>query len=235
MSLTIPIDVKDLAPAWLTGVLRRHDPDVEVISAEVVEAHSGTTGRVKLRLHYAGHRGDLPDTVFCKLAPFDPRQREFLRQVDIGAMEARFYAQLSPEVQIVRVPRVWHAEANGDGAFVIVLEDLEASGCRFPRPSDLDVGERAMSTVEELAHLHACFWDSPRFADDLAWVPERAGFGRRGGDDPKAASAAGRFIRVALDSFGRDMPPAFRVVGTLYSERTGDILDLWDDGERTLT
>jgi hypothetical protein len=233
-ALTIPLDVGDLEPTWLTSVLRRHTPDLHVKSVEVLDAHSGTTGRVRLRLGYNGDRGGLPDTVFCKLAPFDSRQREFLLHTGIGAMEAHFYADLAPEASVVRVPRVWHAEADHDGAFVMVLEDLEASACSFPRPSDPDIAERATSTVEELAHLHASFWDSPRFADDLAWVPDRAGFGRGNGKDPKAASAAGRFIRAALDTFGEEMPAAFRSVGNLYAERTGDILDLWDEGVRTL-
>jgi hypothetical protein len=233
-ALAIPLDVEDLAPAWLTRVLRSHAPDVRVTTAEVVDAHSGTTGRVRLRLGYEGDRADLPDTVFCKLAPFDPRQREFLRHLDLGAAEARFYTRLAPLVAVVRVPRLWYSEADEHGAFVMVLEDLEASGCRFPRPADPDIGERAVSTVEELAYLHACFWDSPRFADDLAWVPDRAGFGRGGGKDPNAASAAGRFIRMALDKFGSEMAPGFRTVGTLYADRTADILDLWDNGERTV-
>jgi len=234
MSLSLPIDVEDLSPAWLTSVLQRHAPDVEVTSAEVVDAHSGTTGRVRLRLGYAGDRHSLPDTVFCKLAPFDPRQREFLRHVGIGAMEARFYTALSARLKGVRVPYAWHAETNEDGDFIMVLEDLEASHCTFPRPSDADVGERAMSTVEELAHLHACFWGSPLFTGDLDWVPERAGFGGGSGNDPQAVMAAGRFIRMGLETFGSDMSPDFRAVGTLYTERTADILDLWDEGERTL-
>ena len=233
MAPIIPLDVEDLTPSWLTTVLRRHASDVRVVSTEVVDAHSGTSGRVRLRLRYEGDHGDLPDTVFCKLAPFDSRQREFLRHVDIGAMEARFYTRLAPQVT-VRVPRVWHADANEDGAFVMVLEDLEASGCRFPGPSDPDIGERAASTVEELAHLHGHFWDSSEFAGDLAWVPERAGFGRNSGSDPKAVSAAGQFIRVALDTFGSEMTSIFRTVGALYADRTADILDLWDDGKRTL-
>ena len=30
------------------------------------------------------------------------------------------------------------------------------------------------------------------------------------------------------------MPPVFRAVGELYATRTAEILDLWDEGERTL-
>jgi aminoglycoside phosphotransferase (APT) family kinase protein len=230
----IPVEAADLDPNWLTEVLRVHAPDVEVVAAHVVDAHSGTTGRVRLRLEYAGARGDLPDTVFCKIAPFEPRQRAFLHQIGIGAMEARFYAQIAPIIDGVRFPRVWHAEADEHGGFVIVLEDLEATGCRFPRPSDPDIEDRAASTVEELARLHAPFWMSPRLDDTLAWVPTRAGFGSSGRRDDKMAKAAAQFVTAALAQFADAQGPAFRAVGTLYADRTADILDLFDEGERTL-
>lgn len=233
---TIPLDVADVSPEWCTSVLGRHAPGVEITSVAVIDAHSGTTGRVLLRLGYAGDRGPLPDTVFCKLAPFDARQRELLRQFGIGGMEARFYATLAGEVG-VRVPGVWHAELGEDGSFVMVLEDLRASGCTFRQvggPDDPDALARAVATVEELARLHAGFWESPRFAGDLAWVPERAGFGGSDGRDPAVLAAAGHFAQMAVDAFADDMPPVFRDVGTLYAERVGDVLDLWDEGERTL-
>jgi aminoglycoside/choline kinase family phosphotransferase len=149
-------------------------------------------------------------------------------------METRFYSVLVPELGFVRAPGVWHADIGPNGAFVMVLEDLEASGCTFPRPSDPDIEERAMSTVEELAHLHGAFWGSGRFGHDLAWIPTRAGFGSGGGRDAAAAQAAGRFVEMALDRFADEMPPAFRAVGSLYARRTADILDVWDAGERTL-
>src|SRR5215472_12692619 len=121
MGRAIPVEAEDLDPSWLTEVLRVHAPDVEVVAAHVVDAHSGTTGRVRLRLEYAGSHEDGPNTVFCKIAPFEPRQRAFLRQIGIGAMEARFYAEIAPSVERVRFPRVWHAEADEDGDFVMIL------------------------------------------------------------------------------------------------------------------
>jgi hypothetical protein len=161
--MRIPIDVADLTPEWFSAVL-----GTDVKSVDVVESHSGTTGRAKVQLV---SDGSLPDTLFCKLAPFDSKQRAFLNFTGIGVMEARFYESLGHEVP-VRVPRCWHASTDGD-AYVMVLEDLNASGCTY----DSD----PRSTIEELAHLHAAFWESPRFADDLSWVPERAGFGKGGG------------------------------------------------------
>jgi hypothetical protein len=231
--LAVPVDAEDLTPDWFTSILQRHAPGIVVTTAEIADAHSGTTGRVKMRLTYAGERGDLPDTLFCKIAPFDNRQRKFLQQTGIGAMEAKFYASLAPDVP-VRVPQVWHADTNDDGGFVMVLEDLDASGCVYPRPTDPDVDERAASTVEEFAHLHARHWEDKRFDRELAWVPDRAGFGAGGGKDARAAGAAGQFIRFALEQFADEMPTSFEAVGTLYADRAADVLDLWDAGERTL-
>ena len=213
--MTIPVDVDELTPAWFSEVL-----GADVRSVEIVDQHSGTTGRAKVRLDSGGA---LPDTLFCKLAPFDHRQRAFVDFTGIGVMEARFYAALAAELP-VRLPACWHAAVEGN-AYIMVLEDLDASGCRYT--SD------PASTVEQLAHLHAAYWESPRFAGDLSWVPERAGFGKSDGKDPAAAAAAGHFIRAALDTFAHEMPPVFRAIGELYAERTAEILDLWDDGERT--
>lgn len=213
--MTIPLDVAELTPGWFAEVL-----GVDVRSAEIVDQHSGTTGRAKVRIDSAGA---LPDTLFVKLAPFDRRQRLFVDFTGLGVMEARFYGSLAAELP-VRLPRCWHADVDGD-AFIMVLEDLDAAGCVYR--SD------PASTVEQLAHLHAAFWESPRFATDLAWVPERAGFGKSDGKDPAAVEAAGHFIHAALDQFAHEMPPVFRAIGELYASRTGDILDLWDQGERT--
>lgn len=213
--MPIPLDVADLTPEWFTETL-----GAPVQSVEVVDAHSGTTGRAKVRL---ASNGALPDTLFCKLAPFDAKQRAFLDITGIGVMEARFYESIGNDVP-VRLPRCWHAAVDGK-AFVMVLEDLDAAGCTWAADP--------ASTITELAQLHAMFWESDRFSTDLAWVPERAGFGEGGGKGPAAAAGAAQFIRIALDRFAHEMPPVFRAIGDLYAERTADILDLWDEGERT--
>jgi aminoglycoside phosphotransferase (APT) family kinase protein len=231
--LAVPLDVADLTAEWFTSVLEGHARGTVVERVAVLDAHSGTTGRVRVALSFGREPTDLPQTVFVKLAPFDARQREFVRRTGLGVAEARLYATLGAELP-VRVPRVWHADVSPDGAYVMVLEDLVASGCSFPRPSDPEVVERTRTTVTSLARLHARFWETPRFATDLSWVPERAGFGAEGGKRAAAATAAGAFVRRALDRFGDDMPPAFRRIGMLYVERTAEILDLWDEGERTL-
>lgn len=229
----VPIDVSDLTTTWFTNVLSVHSSGVAVERVDVVDAHSGTTGRVAVSLTYRNADGPVPGRLFVKLAPFDERQRAFIRRVGIGAAEARLYARLGHELP-VRIPRMWHADVDDDGNYVCVLEDVVASGCRFPRPGDPDIADVAHSTVEELARLHATYWESDRFASDLTWVPPRAGFGTSSRAKPNATRAAGSFVVHALELFGADMPHVFRAVGTTYVDNTAAVLDWWDEGERTL-
>lgn len=221
----IPVEVAELTAEWFGEVL-----PWSVRRVEVLEAHSGTTGRARVALD---GDGDEPATLFVKLAPFDERQRAFVRAAGLGTSEARFYETVGDELAL-RVPRVWHTGIDAEGRFVMVLEDLVASGCTFPRPRDPDVADHARGTIDGLAALHAPYWESDRFDRDLAWVPERAGFGSGGGKDAAAIDGAGRFVRKALDVFGDEMPPAFAAVGSLYADHTAEVLDLWDEGERTL-
>jgi len=57
---------------------------------------------------------------------------------------------------------------------VLLLEDLAASGCRFSGGSTPVSLAEARAVVTALGRLHAAFWESPRFAGDLAWLRSSA-------------------------------------------------------------
>ena len=223
----IASELDEIDPDWLTSALRERAGGAVVTRAEILASHSGTTGRARLGLTWdLGARSDLPRSLFVKLQPFDTAQRGFLAVWGIGVAEARFYAALRDDLP-VRAPEAWFSVWDDDGNFVMLLEDLVASGCRFPSPRHPDVLERARSTVEELARLHAAFWESPRFASDLSWVQSRAG-------NPDRVQGGGGFVEHALERFGDEMGESFRRLARIFVARTPDILDLWDQGERTL-
>jgi aminoglycoside phosphotransferase (APT) family kinase protein len=213
----LPVDVEDLNAAWFSSVL---GDDVE--SAAVLDRSSGTTGRARVAL--MGAPG-LPATVFVKLPPFDERQRKFVTAMGMGVAEARFYRDLAAEVP-VRVPRTWFSDTDDDDGYVMVLEDLVESGCRFPNPADDDIEKRALDIVEQLAALHARFWESPRFdADgDLAWLARK---GTGGGD------GGAQFIQMAVDTLGDQLPETFHQLADLYIARRADVARLWNSGPRT--
>jgi hypothetical protein len=142
----IPVEVDDLTPEWFSEVLQR-----DITRVDVVDRHSGTTGRVRLTLFDAA---DLPGHVFVKLPPFDAEQRAFVNAVGMGVTEARFYRDLAGEVGL-RVPESLYAEFSSEDGYVMVLEDLKASGCRFPAQDDVDIEFRTRDIVEQLAGFHA--------------------------------------------------------------------------------
>lgn len=219
-TLPIPAEVDELTPAWFSRVL-----DCDVSAVEVLDAHSGTTGRARVRLTSAGA---VPETLFVKLQPFAADQRELIRQVGLGVAEARVYANIGGELP-VRVPRLWHSAFDAaSGAFVMVLEDLAASGCRFPATDDDDILAVTASTVEELAKLHAAYRDR-----ELSWLRTAEGM-RRKPNDPKLAARRTMFIKLALEKFGAEMPSAFRRLADLYIERSEDVVTLFGQGEHTL-
>ena len=218
--MTIPACTDELTPAWFSEVL-----GVAVRSVDILDAHSGTTGRARVGL---AAPADVPDTLFVKLQPFVDEQRKFLRQIGLGVAEARLYATVGNELP-VRAPRVWHADYDAsEGSFVMVLEDLQASGCRFPSPSDDDMLDVASSMVDELATLHAAYQ-----GQDLSWLSTPSGM-RRKPEDPEMASRRAQFIVSAVDQFADDMPPVFRHLGDLYAARSLDVIALFNEGERTL-
>lgn len=217
MTAPFPQSVDDLTADWFTAVLDR-----DVTTATVVDRSSGTTGRARVALR--GEPG-LPETVFVKLPPVHERQRALVDKTGMGVAEARFYRDLAGELPI-RVPGVWFADTDGAG-YVMVLEDLAASGCTFPRPDDPDVADRARDIVAQLARLHGTYWESPRFgpAGDLAWLVER---GTRGGGGGRS------FVEHAVRELGDEMDATFHRLAALYLDHGAAIVEMWRTGPRTV-
>ncbi len=213
----LPLDVADLTAEWFSSAL-----GLDVASVAVLDQSSGTTGRAHVAL--TGGPG-VPPTAFVKLAPFDEQQRRFVTSVGMGVAEARFYRDLASEIPM-RIPDVWFSDFDGD-RYAMVLEDLVASGCRFPHPTDADIAFRARDIVEQLAALHARFWESPRFAGegDLSWLASKGTGGAGGG---------AKFVKMAVDNLGDRMPESFHRLADIYLARNDDIAALWNSGPRTL-
>jgi hypothetical protein len=216
-------DRPDLVSAeWLSRALEPVVPGIDIARVEVLDQHSGTTGRMRIRLDRApGSPG--PDSVFVKLPPFDESQRQLVAATDMGRREAWFYAGPAREVPLP-VPAPYYAAAGDEPTeYVIVLEDLVARGCRFTTRLEPVAEDGGGQLIEGLARLHAHFWNDDRFDDELSWVRPamRGPFGAMLVDDARA-------------QFADEFPPVFTALCDLYVEHHERICELWDDGERTL-
>ena len=217
--MTIPAAVDDLTPEWFRATL-----GADVTGVTVLDAHSGTTGRTRIGLEGTG----VPESVFVKLQPFPAEQREFLKMTGLGIAEAQFYTEVGGDLP-VRSPQVFHADRNTDGEFIMVLEDLERSGCRFLEATDEDVPDIATSLVDELALLHGTFWGT-----ELSWFDGHI-MANDGSEEAEARMAMGAaLVESALDQFRDEMPKAFAELGELYTSRFREVADLLQEGETTL-
>lgn len=219
---TIPDQPEAVTAPWLSAVLQASHPGVSVTGTHVLAQDSGTTGRMRLRLEY-GNGPAGPESVFVKLPPFDESQRRLVAKTDMGRREARFYAGPGVEAPL-RIPRPYFA-AFGDEPteYVMVLEDLVASGARLTtRAAPLDEDETGL-LVRALAGLHAHFWEDPRFDDELSWVqPAMRG------------SYGAKLVAGAQEQFAADFPPVFDDLCRTFIEHHERIAELWDVGAPTL-
>jgi aminoglycoside phosphotransferase (APT) family kinase protein len=219
--MEIPDSADAITAEWLSDAVQRACPDARASRVAVVDAHSGTTGRARLVVEW--QRGDLPRAVFAKLAPTDPIQRAMVVKTGMGAREARFYHELGRSLP-VRVPRPICSQWAADGsAYIMLGEDLSSSGCRFPdfgTGADLAI---VRSAVEGLARLHAAFWESPRFEQDLAWIKP-----------PRHNKTGPLMIAEGVRRFGAEQPEVFHEMARIYLEHGAAFAELLGEGPRTL-
>ncbi len=215
----IPDTLAEISSDWLSGRL-----EADVQSVTVADEHHGTTGRALIDLHYAGgHDDKLPRSLFVKLPPSDPQQREFVISTGMGKREADFYAQLASEVKI-RVPRCYYATSDEAGEhYIMLLENLEQSGCTFRNASKHYSMDYIRSAIDSFARLHAAFMQSPRFETDLNWIQA-----------PMLHPMGPLLVKRALDHYRDQLPAVFSEAAELYLGHTEAVHALWRAGQPTL-
>jgi len=213
----IPQALADISAGWLAEVL-----DKPVSHYRVIDDHEGTTGRAVLALEYAGP-GQKPDHLFVKLPPEDEMQRAFVTANGMGRREAMFYHHLSAEAP-VRVPRCYYAGWDETGErYIMLLEHLDDSGCTFRNAATRYSLDYVRAVLAAFARLHATYWDSTLFKEDLDWL-----------EPPVQHPVARDLVALALEQHADTMPVVFSSLGRLYQDHADAIHQLWNRGPHTL-
>jgi hypothetical protein len=214
---TLPVQLSDLTPAWLSEVL-----GLDVVDVSVLDHASATNQRVRLGLRYArGTEG--PTSLFVKLASPDPAHREMIGASAMGEREARFYVDVAPSVDL-RVPRSFYAASADDGSFALLLEDLAVEGCAFSDGSWGVTADAAATALEELARFHARFADPAVRAAVAPWLAA---------PQAKHGDFVAQLMRSVLDENADVLTPAYVAAGELYVEHHDRLGQLWDAGPQT--
>ena len=168
----------DLTAPILTTALAERNPGVRVANVNVVETsvygsqQVSTADRVTLELDYA-HGADvgLPARMLLKTFIDRPHAPHVMYRT-----EERFYREIRPQLSI-ETPAAYGSLVDDEGRSGVLMEDLGLRSARFPNATTTLTLEEVTSLLSTLAALHAQLWNSPRFNDDLAWVPTPLGGG----------------------------------------------------------
>jgi aminoglycoside phosphotransferase (APT) family kinase protein len=158
-----------ITPAWLTAILRPHgviSGDVRSFALERIGVGQGFTATLwRLRLTVSDPLPE-PVTLVAKSGAEDAETRLFL--APFLAREARFYAEIAPTADLP-TPHVFYAAADeATGEFLIIMEDL--SHYAWPGLIEGCSLEQAQLAVEQLAALHARWWDAEELRA-VDWIP----------------------------------------------------------------
>lgn len=173
MDDSFPHDPADLTCAVLTRLVQSLHPTVEVVDFSVRENKTfaagtedvSTAGRIGVDVSLAGEGAEALDTRWViKVC------RPDLGDIPLYANEVDFCTRLRSEMEI-EVPTCFGGEHSpSTGTFGIAFEDLRLRDAHFANvTSDVSLAQ-IRTLLTSLATLHARYWQSPRFASDLAWV-----------------------------------------------------------------
>ncbi len=220
--MNVPVHPDDITPEWLTAALQERHPGARVAGVEVVFRAEVTNAHARLAVTYDEAAG-APPTMFCKLLPLDDR-RASIAGTRMGPREVRFYRDLAPLLKL-RVPEVHvglHDEA--DDSFVLLMEDLEASGCTVSDgPTGVDA-DGAATALEGLAEIHVRYEDPARRAAEAPWVPPLQ-FGSTYGSV---------MLQYGLDNHRDRLSDAFATISEIYIHQGRALFDLFTSGPKTI-
>jgi hypothetical protein len=221
--MSLPLDPSDLTADWISDALQERHPGARVRSVEQVAGRASTNLHVKLRLTYDAAAG-APESMFAKMASVDPAHRAMVGATGMGAREARFYQEVAPSVAM-RLPACHFAGSDDDGAFLLLLEDLSAIGCRFSDGTWGVSPDQAAGALEDLAALHVHYEDPARLSAVRPWVMAQVA---------SSPETTGPILRHVIDENRDLLSDAYVEVAELYLADPDAVLALWDQGPHTL-
>ena len=227
----LPRSMETIDVRWLNDALAERFPGASVIDLEVLGGDSGTTERRRLGLTYApgADPPGAPESVFVKFRPPRLTERLFGNILTLGPTEVGFYRDIRRDVPI-RTPECYCARDGGSSGFVLLLEDLAASGAEFRTIADSISLQEAEAVATELARLHAAFWEPPPLISRFPWL-------KTWEQNPNAAVE--RFLcasahRPTLSRFAHLLPESLRRGAKEIHTKRKALERYWGEGPSTL-
>lgn len=181
MTNELPTRAEDLTLEALNRVIATESPEAQLTDFAVLESHvwgegnASSAGRIVIRPVYGQQAPSLPRHLVLKVARTAPEEPgKPLRIAGAGGAlyenEVAAYARLRPST-FLEAPLVlggaYDAQSN---ALLLIMEDLRDRDATFASVTHPTSVERMRSILDQLAILHARYWDSPELERSLSWM-----------------------------------------------------------------
>jgi hypothetical protein len=189
---------------------------VRSFTASPVGADRGMLGDLVLvEPSYDGPPG--PARVVAKFAARRDGSLASARRSGSHQRELRFYDELAPCTP-VRVPHVYGSWYDADSAEFLVVQEAVDADPSIDQIHGIDVAHAEL-VLDEVARLHATWWDHPRLAT-LDWLPRLDGAARRHNLSTITRTGWGPLCELLGDA----LTPAERALGDELPERVDDVM-----------
>ena len=219
---------RDLTVAWAQRIVDQHTPDTAVSGVEVLSAESGTTTRVRVAVAHNG-----PETVprrwFVKLPSRSRRAWWITALPRLLQTEVRFYTEVAQAVPVPQ-PTVLAAQSTLGRGTTLVLADVTACGALPGAPGDALTAAQAALVVEQLAQLHARFWNAASLDHAYRWLASPV----RRWEDRLGTALAVPLMQRGLRRAGRTIPTTLHAAAMRYARRRRHAMRFLAQGPRTL-
>jgi len=176
----LPTDPQDLTVDHLNVLLAEQSPGVALSDFTVTETHlwgggqASSAGRMVIAPTYASPAAaDLPRRLVVKVAKTDPDSDDPKAVRGTGALyrnEVNIYTRLRPST-FLEAPAVLGGAYDAETAtFLLVMEDLRERGGTFGAVTSPVPLRTVRSLLDQLASLHARYWNSPELNGGLSWM-----------------------------------------------------------------
>jgi hypothetical protein len=173
VDFSLPTDIAELTPGYMTAALRHggHLPNGEVSSVDATPLGAGVgfVGQLaRLKLGYAGERGELPDVMVAKFPIEDPMAKYIAQTYGFYRTEAECYRKAATVGLGVPTPDVYLSEVSDDDIGTLILMEDLGDARMADQVAGADLAD-AQAVVDVGAQLHATWWESPQLAE-LTWL-----------------------------------------------------------------
>jgi thiamine kinase-like enzyme len=166
-----PVTLREVPPGpayitdeWLTLALCDGVPGARVLSHQLGPRNDGTSSRRTLQVQFntAGREAGLTDRLFTKSGP-SFATRLVSAAAGLGVIEATFYAQIRPTLDIEAPTTQYSAYDPLSNRQLLIVDDItETRGAQFGNILTRQLTlQQAEQVIDTLAALHAKFWDAP--------------------------------------------------------------------------